>query len=88
VPFFRFLRDTKDSDLIVVFGENAAATVGLVVALFALLMSAITGDTHWDGVGSAGEFYGGAGREPGGAHQQQWGGAVADSGHSVQFYGR
>jgi divalent metal cation (Fe/Co/Zn/Cd) transporter len=54
VPFFRFLRDTKDSDLIVVFGENAAATVGLVVALFALLMSAITGDTHWDGVGSAG----------------------------------
>ena len=54
VPFFRFLRDTKDSDLIVVFGENAAATVGLVVALFALLMSVITGDTHWDGIGSAG----------------------------------
>lgn len=54
VPFFRFLRDTKDSDLIVVFGENAAATVGLVVALFALLMSVVTGDTHWDGIGSAG----------------------------------
>ena len=54
VPFLRYLRQTKDSDLIVVFGENAAATVGLIVALLAMLMSLITGDTHWDGLGSAG----------------------------------
>jgi hypothetical protein len=30
VPFFRYLRQTKDSDLVVVFGENSAAVVGLV----------------------------------------------------------
>ncbi|HSN28524.1 MAG TPA: cation transporter, partial [Kofleriaceae bacterium] len=29
-PFVRYLRDTKDSDLIVVFGENSAAVLGLL----------------------------------------------------------
>lgn len=52
VPFFRYLRDTKDSDLIVVFGENAAASGGLFFALFALVMAWTTGDTRWDGIGS------------------------------------
>src|SRR5262249_44042233 len=36
VPFFKYLRDTKDSDLIVVFGENGAASLGLIFALAAL----------------------------------------------------
>ncbi|MFM2246579.1 MAG: hypothetical protein RL071_2653 [Pseudomonadota bacterium] len=52
-PFFRFLRQTKDSDLIVVFGENAAATLGLALALISLLLAVLTGDPHWDGAGSA-----------------------------------
>lgn len=52
-PFFRYLRQTKDSDLIVVFGENAAATLGLALALLSLLLAVITGDPHWDGAGSA-----------------------------------
>jgi cation diffusion facilitator family transporter len=51
-PFFRFLRETKDSDLVVVFGENAAASLGLVLAMAALGMTALTGDAHWDGGGS------------------------------------
>jgi cation diffusion facilitator family transporter len=51
-PFLRYLRDTTDSDLIVVFGENSAAVVGLVFAMIALLLAKETGDGRWDGVGS------------------------------------
>jgi cation diffusion facilitator family transporter len=53
VAFMRYLRETKDSDLVVIFGENLAATVGLVFALAALLVAWVTGDARWDGVGSA-----------------------------------
>ena len=52
VPFFRYLRETKDSDLVVIFGENAAATLGLVFAIAALALSYLTGDSRWDAVGS------------------------------------
>jgi cation diffusion facilitator family transporter len=52
VPFFRYLRETKDSDLIVVFGENAAASGGLLAALATLLLAWVTGDSRWDAVGS------------------------------------
>jgi cation diffusion facilitator family transporter len=50
--FFRYLRDTKDSDLIVVFGENSAAVLGLVIALAALGLAKATGDGRWDAIGS------------------------------------
>jgi cation diffusion facilitator family transporter len=50
--FMHYIRATKDSDLIVVFGENAAATLGLVFAATALLVAHITGDSRWDAVGS------------------------------------
>jgi cation diffusion facilitator family transporter len=52
VPFFRYLRETKDSDLIVVFGENSAATLGLFFALAALALSYFTHDARWDAAGS------------------------------------
>ena len=52
VPFMRYLRETKDSDLVVVFGENMAATLGLALATVAVIVSHYTGDTRWDGVGS------------------------------------
>jgi len=51
-PFFQYLTRTKDSDLVVIFGENAAAVVGLVLALAALGLSAATGDGRYDAVGS------------------------------------
>ena len=51
-PFFRYLRETKDSDLIVVFGENSAAVLGLVLALGAVTVAKVTGDGRWDAVGS------------------------------------
>jgi cation diffusion facilitator family transporter len=50
--FIRYLRDTKDSDLIVVFGENSAAVLGLLFALGALVLARETGDGRWDGIGS------------------------------------
>ncbi len=52
VPFFRYLKETKDSDLIVVFGENAAASLGLAFAIATTLLAWSTGDGRFDGVGS------------------------------------
>ena len=52
MPFFRYLRETKDSDLVVVFGENSAAVLGLVLALGAMLLSKATNDGRWDAIGS------------------------------------
>ena len=54
MPFTRYLRDTKDSDLIVVFGENAAASLGAVVAIGALSAAYVTHDGRWDAAGSVG----------------------------------
>jgi cation diffusion facilitator family transporter len=47
-----YLHATKDSDLIVVFGENLAASVGLVLAIAALAIAHVTGDSRWDAAGS------------------------------------
>jgi len=52
VPFFRYLKETKDSDLVVVFGENSAAVLGLFFALAALIVAKVTNDGRWDAVGS------------------------------------
>jgi cation diffusion facilitator family transporter len=53
-PFLRYLRDTTDSDLVVIFGENSAAVLGLALAIAALSLSALTGDGRWDGAGGIG----------------------------------
>jgi cation diffusion facilitator family transporter len=50
--FYRYLRATKDSDLIVVFGENSAAVLGLTFAIAALGLAYETGDARWDSIGS------------------------------------
>jgi cation diffusion facilitator family transporter len=50
--FFAYLRLTKDSDLIVIFGENSAAVLGLIVALVALTIAHYTGDGRYDAIGS------------------------------------
>src|SRR5207247_1092691 len=51
-PFFHFLKLTKDSDLIVVLGENTADVIGLSLALGALLSAHLTGDGRWDAAAS------------------------------------
>jgi len=50
--FFRFLQTTKDSDLVVIFGENAAAVLGLLFALIAVGLAMATGDARFDALGS------------------------------------
>jgi cation diffusion facilitator family transporter len=51
-PFFKYLQDTKDSDLVVIFGENAAASLGLAAAIIALLAAWVTGNADYDAMGS------------------------------------
>lgn len=52
VGFLGFIRTTKDSDLIVVFGENSAAVAGLLFALIGLLLAVATKNPMWDAVGT------------------------------------
>jgi cation diffusion facilitator family transporter len=50
--FLRFLRITKDSDLVVVFCENAAAVLGLLLAIVAMGLASVTGDGRFDAGGT------------------------------------
>ncbi len=52
VGFMKYIKSTKDSDLVVIFGENSAAVLGLALALIALLAAYYTGDGRYDGIGS------------------------------------
>jgi cation diffusion facilitator family transporter len=47
-----FVRHSKAPELPVVLLEDAAALVGLVIALIAILLSKATGDAVWDGYGT------------------------------------
>jgi cation diffusion facilitator family transporter len=49
---WRWFRTSRQSELLVVFGEDLAALGGLVVALGFIGLSMITGDPLWDAVGS------------------------------------
>ncbi len=49
---FHYLRHTKDSDLIILFGENSAAVLGLVLAIGAMLLSWLTGNVVYDSIGT------------------------------------
>jgi divalent metal cation (Fe/Co/Zn/Cd) transporter len=48
-----FVRRSKAPELPVVLLEDAGALVGLVLALFGVTLTLITGDGTWDGVGTA-----------------------------------
>jgi divalent metal cation (Fe/Co/Zn/Cd) transporter len=50
--FVAHLLHTKDSNLVVVFGENAAAVLGLAIALTALVLAQVTGDPRYDAAGT------------------------------------
>ena len=50
--FFQYLKDTKDSDLVVIFGENSAAVLGLILALGFMLASYYANDGRYDAAGS------------------------------------
>ena len=52
VSFFKYVRQTKDSDLVVIFGENSAAVLGLILALSFMVASYYTNDGRYDAIGS------------------------------------
>ncbi len=49
---FQWFRDSRSSALIVVFGEDIAALLGLVFALAAIFATYLTGNPLWDAVGT------------------------------------
>jgi len=48
----RWFRESRSSELLVVFGEDVAALLGLGLALLAVLTSAITGNPIYDAIGT------------------------------------
>lgn len=50
--FFVWFRETRQSELMVVAGEDIAALAGLTVAFLAVSATALTGNPMWDALGS------------------------------------
>lgn len=50
--YFQWFRETRQSALLVVFGEDLAALLGLTVAFMAILFTMITGNPMFDALGS------------------------------------
>jgi cation diffusion facilitator family transporter len=50
--YWRWFRQSRQSELVVILGEDIAALLGLVVALVAILLAILTGDPLWDALGS------------------------------------
>jgi cation diffusion facilitator family transporter len=48
----QWLRETRQSELVVILGEDVAALIGLALALAAVLTAVFTGDPIWDALGS------------------------------------
>jgi cation diffusion facilitator family transporter len=48
----KWFRDSRQAELIVIFGEDLAALFGLVFALAAILIAVATGNPMWDAVGT------------------------------------
>jgi cation diffusion facilitator family transporter len=51
-PLWRWLRESRQSELIVVFGEDLAALLGLAIALVAVIATMVTGNPLFDACGS------------------------------------
>ncbi len=49
---WRWFRESRQSELVVILGEDFAALLGLALALIAVLMTMLTGNPMWDGLGS------------------------------------
>lgn len=49
---WQWFKETRQSELLVVVGEDIAALLGLVIALVALTLTAITGNPMYDAIGS------------------------------------
>jgi cation diffusion facilitator family transporter len=49
---WRWFRDSRQSELVVILGEDLAALLGLALALIAVLLTMYTGNPAWDALGS------------------------------------
>ena len=49
---WRWFRESRQSELVVILGEDLAALLGLAFALAAILVTVATGDPVWDALGS------------------------------------
>lgn len=49
---WKWFKNTKNSELVVIFTEDAAALLGLLIALVSLSLAWITGQSFWDSLGS------------------------------------
>lgn len=52
MPLWRYFRESRESELIVIMGEDIAALAGLVIALAAILLTMATGNPFFDALGS------------------------------------
>jgi cation diffusion facilitator family transporter len=51
-PFLKWFRETRQSELMVIAGEDIAALAGLALAFAAVVLSVMTGNPMWDALGS------------------------------------
>jgi cation diffusion facilitator family transporter len=49
---WQWFRESRQAELVVIFGEDLAALVGLALALVAVLLTVATGDPIWDALGT------------------------------------
>ena len=49
---WRWFRESRQAELVVIFGEDLAALLGLVFALFAVALTMVTGNPLWDALGT------------------------------------
>lgn len=48
----QWFRESRQAELLVIFGEDLAALSGLVLALLAVVLAVVTGNPFWDAVGT------------------------------------
>jgi cation diffusion facilitator family transporter len=51
-PLWQWFRETRASELLVIFGEDLAALIGLCLALAAVLLTMLTGNLIFDAIGT------------------------------------
>jgi divalent metal cation (Fe/Co/Zn/Cd) transporter len=49
---WQWFRQSRQAELVVIFGEDLAALVGLVLALVAVVLAVVTGNPLWDAIGT------------------------------------
>lgn len=49
---WQWFRESRQAELVVIFGEDTAALLGLAVALLAVVLTVVTGDPLWDALGT------------------------------------